>query len=147
MRDKVFADVITAMKNKDKDRLLVIRMLKGAIQNKEIEIKRELNDDEVVELVGREVKTRKESIEQFLIGNRPDLANKTQSEVEILVKYLPLQLTQEEIANIINDLFLELKPTSPKDLGRIMGVIMPKVKGKADMALVNKMIREKLEKI
>ncbi len=147
MRAKIFSDMIDAMKNKEKERLSVIRMLKGAIQNKELDTKRELNDVEVIELVVKEIKTRKESIEQFQKGNRDDLIVKTKEEIKILEKYLPAQLSDEEIATIIDEVFLELKPESVKDLGRIMGVITPKLKGKADLGLVSKQIREKLSKL
>ncbi|MDD4547903.1 MAG: GatB/YqeY domain-containing protein [Bacilli bacterium] len=147
MRQKIFSDMIDAMKNKDKDLLSVIRLLKGAIQLEELNVKRELNDDEIITIITKQIKQRKESIAQFEIGNRQDLIDKTSGEIDILNKYLPEQLTNEEIEKIILEVFEIVKPTSARDLGKIMGQIIPKVKGKADMGLVNNIIKEKLEKI
>ncbi|MDD2181052.1 MAG: GatB/YqeY domain-containing protein [Bacilli bacterium] len=147
MRQKIFSDMIEAMRNKDKDLLSVIRLLKGAIQLEELNKKKELNDEEVISIVVKQIKQRKESIEQFEKGNRQDLIEKTSQEIEVLNKYLPKQLSTKEIEVIISDVFNEVNPTSVKDLGKVMGLVSPKVKGKADMRLVNKIIKEKLEKI
>ena len=147
MRQKIFSDMIEAMRNKDKDLLSVIRLLKGAIQLEELNKKKELNDEEVISIVVKQIKQRKESIEQFEKGNRQDLIEKTSQEIEVLNKYLPKQLSTKEIEVIIFDVFNEVNPTSVKDLGKVMGLVSPKVKGKADMRLVNKIIKEKLEKI
>ncbi len=147
MRQKVFSDMIEAMKNKDKDLLSVLRLLKGAIQLEELNLKKELQDDEVATIVAKQIKQRKESIAQFQKGNRQDLIDQTSKEIEILNKYLPEQLSNEELDQIISEVFKEVKPTSIKDFGKLMGKVSPLVKGKADMGLVNKIIKEKLEKI
>lgn len=142
MREKIMNDLVAAMKSGDKERLSVLRMLKGAIQLEEIEKKSQLNDEETLSALSKQVKTRKESIAQF--KDREDLIEKTQSEIDILMEYMPEQLSEEEIKQIIEEVFAVVKPESQKDMGKIMGMLMPKVKGKADMALVNSIIKEKL---
>lgn len=142
MRETILKDIVAAMKSGDKETLTVLRMLKGAMQLEEINKKAELNDEEVVAAISKQIKSRKESIAQF--GDRNDLIEKTQSEIDILVKYLPEQLSEEKVLKIIETAFLEVKPESQKDMGKIMGKIMPLLKGKADMGYVNQIIKEKL---
>ena len=144
MRERILTDLISAMKSKDKERLAVLRMVKGAMQLVEINIKRELNDDEVIRIISKQIKTRKDSITEFEKGNRNDLIDATNKEIEILNEYMPVQMTEEEISKVIDEVFAQVKPESPKDMGKIMGAISPLVKGKADMGLVNKMIKERL---
>lgn len=144
MRERILTDLISAMKSKDKERLAVLRMVKGAMQLEEINIKRELNDDEVIRIISKQIKTRKDSITEFEKGNRNDLIDATNKEIEILNEYMPVQMTEEEISKVIDEVFAEIRPESPKDMGKIMGAISPLVKGKADMGLVNKMIKERL---
>lgn len=134
------------MKNQNKDLLNVVRMVKGAIQLEEIKVKHVLNDDEVITIIAREIKTRKESIKEFEKGGRTDLVEKTEKEIELLNKYMPEQLSEEEIIKTVNDVFDELKPSSVSDMGKIMGKLTPILKGKADLGLVNKIVREKLNK-
>ena len=144
MRNQILEDLKTAMKNQDKERLSVIRMVKGAIQMSELNKKHELSDEEVIDVITKEIKSRKDSINEFKKGNREDLIEKTQAEIDILNEYLPQQLTEEELNKIIDDVFDEIKPESTKDMGKIMKAITPKVKGKADMSLVSKIVKEKL---
>ncbi len=144
MRNQILEDLKTAMKNQDKERLSVIRMVKGAIQMSELNKKHELSDEEVTDVITKEIKSRKDSINEFKKGNREDLIEKTQAEIDILNEYLPQQLTEEELNKIIDDVFDEIKPESTKDMGKIMKAITPKVKGKADMSLVSKIVKEKL---
>lgn len=145
MRNQIIEDLKQAMKNQDKKRLSVIRMVKGAIQMEELNLKRELNDDEIIGIIAKQIKMRKESIAEFEKGNRNDLMEATQEEIKILNEYMPEQLSKEEVQDIINGVFNEVNPTSPRDMGRIMGIITPKLKGKADMSEVSKMVKEKLE--
>ncbi len=145
MRQQIFSDMIEAMKIKDKESLAVIRLLKGAIQLEELSQKKDLNDEEVITIVTRQIKQRNESIEQFEKGNRQDLISKTLKEIDILKKYLPIQLKKEELEEIITKVFKEVNPTSKKDFGKLMSKISPQVKGKTDMGLVSKIIKEKLE--
>lgn len=147
MKEKILIDLKNAMKNQNKEVLNVVRMVKGAIQMEEIKVKHELNDEEVLTIIGREIKTRKESIKEFEKGNRQDLVDKTASEIKILNKYMPKQMTEEEVNKVIDNAFNEVKPTSQSDMGKIMGKVTPLLKGKADLGIVNAIIREKLNNL
>ena len=144
MRNKILEDLVTSMKSQDKETLAVLRMVKGAMQLEEINLKHELNDDEMLTVLSRQIKTRKESIEEFKKGNRQDLIDKTEKEIEILSKYMPEQLSLEEVEKVIDDAFSKVNPTGPSDMGKIMGIVSPLLKGKTDMSNVSKMIKEKL---
>lgn len=144
MRNQILEDLKTAMKNQDKERLSVIRMVKGAIQMSELNKKHELNDEEVIDVITKEIKSRKDSINEFKKGGREDLITKTQAEIDILSTYLPKQLTIEELNKIIDEVFEVVKPESTKDMGKVMKELTPQVKGKADMGLVSKIVKEKI---
>lgn len=144
MRQVILDDIITAMKARDKDTLSVLRMVKGAMQIEEINVKHELNDEEMTRIISKQIKTRKDSTVEFEKGNRQDLIDAVNSEIVILEKYMPEQMSEEQIAKVIEEVFSKVNPTGPSEMGKIMGMISPLVKGKADMGLVNKMIKEKL---
>lgn len=144
MRNQILEDLKNAMKNQDKEKLSVIRMVKGAIQMSELNKKHELSDEEVIDVITKEIKSRKDSINEFQKGGRKDLIEKTQSEIDILSEYLPKQLSEDELNTIIDKVFSEIKPESSKDMGKIMKELKPKVNGKADMSLVSKIVKEKL---
>ena len=146
MRGQILSDLTQAMKNQDKATLSVLRMVKGAIQLEEIRIKKELTEEEMTALLTKQVKTRKESILEFEKGNRQDLIEQTQSEIDILMKYMPTLMSEEEIANIVNEIFNNIKPSS-NEMGKVMGALTPLVKGKADMSLVNKIVKDKLSSL
>ena len=145
MRNQILEDLKKAMKNQDKERLSVIRMVKGAIQMSELNKKHELSDEEVIDVISKEIKSRKDSINEFKKGGREDLIEKTQNEIAILSEYLPKQLTEEELNEIIDKIFDEVKPESSKDMGKIMKELKPQVNGKADMGLVSKIVKEKIK--
>ena len=144
MKEKILEDLKNAMKNQDKDTLSTIRLLKGALQLEEINKKSELTDDEIIGIVSKQIKTRKESIAEFEKAGRDDLAIKTKNEITILEKYLPEQLDISEVNKIIDDAFDKVKPTSMKDMKDIMAYVSPLVKGKADMGYVSKTIKDRL---
>lgn len=144
MRQTILDDIIKAMKEKDKDTLSVLRMVKGAMQLEEINVKHELNDEEMTRIISKQIKTRKDSIVEFEKGNRQDLVDAVNSEITILEKYMPEQMSQEDILKVIDEVFSKINPTGPSEMGKIMGMISPLVKGKADMGLVNKLIKERL---
>ena len=144
MRQVILDDIITAMKARDKDTLSVLRMVKGAMQLEEINVKHELNDEEMTRIISKQIKTRKDSIVEFEKGNRQDLVEQNKKEIEILNKYMPEQLSMEEINKIIDEAFLLIKPTSSKEQGLIMKEITPKLKGRADMSLVSGIIKDRL---
>ena len=144
MREKILNDLLEAMKSQNKETLLVIRSIKSAMQLEEINLKRNLNDDEVISVISKQIKTRKDSIVEFEKGNRQDLVDATNREIDILMKYLPEQLTSEELNKIIDEVFNKVNPTSSKDMGKIMSEITPLVKGKADMKEVSNLIKQRL---
>ena len=145
MLDKLNKDMIEAMKAKDKDKLTVIRMVKAAIKQEVIDHKKEENDDLLIDVVNKQIKMRRDSISEFEKGDRSDLIEKTQSEIDILMNYLPEQLSDTEVEEIINNVFDEVKPESMKDMGKVMGMVTPKVKGRYDMKKVSELIRSKLQ--
>ena len=147
MREKILNDLKEAMKNQEKTKLSVIRMVKGAMQMEELNLKRPLTDEEVVMVISKQIKSRKESIVEFEKGNRQDLIDQTNAEIEILNTYMPEQLSEEEVLKIIEEAFNEVNPTSPSDMGKIMGLVSPKLRGKADMSFVSKTIKEKLNNL
>ena len=147
MRNTILEDLKTAMKNQDKFALSVIRMVKGAMQLEEINAKKELNDDEIITIITKQIKTRKESIVEFEKGNRNDLIESAIKEIEFLKKYLPEQLTTEELNGLIEETINKIKPKSSSDMGLIMKEITPLIKGKADMKEVSNLIKQRLENL
>lgn len=147
MVEKLEKDMITAMKEKDKDRLTVIRMVKASLKQEQIDHKKELNDELLIDVVNKQIKMRKDSITEFEKGNRTDLIEKTQFEIDVLMEYLPEQLSKEEVEKIIDEIFAEVKPESQKDMGKVMGPAQAKLKGKADMKEVSTIIKEKLQSL
>lgn len=147
MRERILNDLKTAMKNQDKDTLKVIRMVKGSMQLAEIDLKHELNDDEVINIISKEIKTRRDSIKEFIKGNRQDLVDETEKEIKILENYLPEQLSDDEINSIIDEVFNKVQPSGMQEMGKVMGMISPLVKGKADLGSVSSKIREKLSNL
>lgn len=144
MKEKIMVDLKNAMKNQNKELLNVIRMVKGAIQLEEINLKRELNDEEVVSVISKQIKIRKETINELENSNREDLLKQTLKEIEILEKYMPEMMSEEEINKVLDSIFAEVNPTSAADIGKVMGKVSPLLKGKADMSLVNKLVKERL---
>ena len=147
MKDKLLNDLISAMKSQDKETLGVLRMVKGAIQLEEINNKHELTDDEFIGIVSKQIKTRKESITEFEKANRNDLIEQTSKEIEILNKYMPDQLGEKEVLEIIDEAFSFVNPKSSSDMGKLMGYVNPKLKGRADMSYVSKIVKERLSNI
>ena len=147
MYDKIKSDIVVAMKEKNTMKLQTLRGVKGAVDLEHINKKVEINDDLVLTILTREIKSRKESIVEFEKGSRQDLIDKTQEEIELLTTYLPKQLSEEEVLNIINEAFKKINPTSPKDMGLIMKEVTPQLKGKADMGKVSSIIKDLIAKL
>lgn len=145
MVEKLKQDMVEAMKNKEKERLTVIRMVKAAMDQEHIDRKREINDELLIDVVNKQIKMRKDSISEFDKAGRVDLVEKTQSEVNVLMAYLPEQLSSEEVSKIIDEIFAEVKPEGQKDMGKVMKEATVKLKGKADMKEVSNIIKEKLQ--
>ena len=145
MVEQLEKDMIEAMKNHEKERLTVIRTVKAGLKQEQIDHKKEINDDLLVEVVSRHIKMRKESIAEFEKGGRQDLVDQTKAEIDILMNYMPEQLSEEEVLKVIDEIFAEVKPESQKDMGRVMKEANAKLKGKADMKTVSNIIKEKLQ--
>ena len=144
MRDQILEDLKSAMKAQDKLKLSVIRMVKSSIQMEELNKKRELTDEEVIDVISKQIKTRKDSINEFKKGGREDLVESTSKEIDVLSLYLPKQLSDDEVMEIIDKVFDEIKPESTKDMGKVMKAITPLVKGKADMGKISSIIKSRL---
>ncbi len=147
MIEKLEKDMIDSLKNNEKERLTVIREIKSAMKLAQIDQKREMDEELLIEVVSKAIKTRKESIKEFEKGDRQDLIDKTNFEIDVLNEYLPEQLSKEEVIKIIEDAFLKVNPTSMKDMGKIMSTVTPLLKGKADMKEVSSTIKEKLNNL
>lgn len=147
MYDKIKEDIVKALKGKDTLKLQTLRGIKGEVDLEHINKKVDINDELVITVLSRGIKTRKESIIEFEKGNRDDLISKTQEEIDLLQLYLPKQLTEEEINKILDDAFDKVKPTSPKEMGLIMREVTPLLKGKADMGKVSNLIKERLSNL
>ncbi|MFD1455770.1 GatB/YqeY domain-containing protein [Levilactobacillus lanxiensis] len=139
-------DLKTAMKAHDKLSLNVIRMMKAALTNEKVKQGHDLSEDEELTIVSRELKQRKESMAEFAKGNRDDLVEGVKAEIAIVEKYAPKQLSEDDIAKIVADSIAKVSASGMGDFGKVMGVVMPQVKGKADGAIVNKTVKAQLNK-
>ena len=137
-------DMKTAMKAKDKETLQVIRMLKASIQNEQIKKGADLNEEEELTVLSREMKQRRDSLTEFEKADRTDLAEKVKGEIAIVEKYLPAQLDEAKIRQIVAGAIEKTGASSPKEFGKVMGAVMPQVKGKADGNQVNAIVKELL---
>ena len=144
MFEKISNDLVTAMKEKDTFKLSVLRMLKSALKNEEINKKSALTDDEVLLVIKKQVKTRKDSKAEYESYNRLDLAEDLEKEISILSSYLPDELSIEEINKIIDDTINEIKPDGIKAMGTIIKTISATYGARVDMGLVSKIVKEKL---
>ncbi len=144
LKDKLMEDFKTSMKNKDTIRKNTITMVRSSIKQKEVDEKIELNDEEILDIISKQVKERKNAIKEFKKGNREDLVELTRKEMDVLLEYLPEQLTEEEIEEIVKDIIEEVKASSMKDMGLVMQNVMPELKGRADGSLVNKIVKKYL---
>ncbi len=145
MIEKLKQDMVSAMKNKEKEKLAVIRMVKAAMDQEHIDHKREINEELLIDVLSKQIKMRQDAISEFKKGNRGDLVSKNEEEITWLQEYLPSQLTLEEVEKVIDDVFKEVNPTSQKDMGSIMKIATPKLKGRCDMKQVSEKIKEKLQ--
>lgn len=143
MNEKIANDLKNAMKSGDKFTLSVLRMLKSAMQLESINKKQELTDDDVIAVIKRQVKSRKDSIAEYQKYNKEEEVLKLNQEISVLSNYLPEEMTEEEIVKVIDEVFAELKPSSMKDMGNVMKVVNTKITN-ADMSLVSKLVKERL---
>lgn len=143
MNNKIAEDLKNAMKNGDKFTLSVLRMLKSALQLESINKKQDLTDDDVITVVKRQVKQRKDSIAEFEKYQKLDEVDSLKKEIEVLNTYLPEEMSKEEIIKVIDEVFAELNPTSMKDMGNVMKMINERITN-ADMSLISKLVKERL---
>lgn len=134
----------TAMRNKDKLALGTIRMALAAVKQKEVDERVEVTETDVLQILTKMVKQRQESIAQFTKGNRADLAEQEQKEIDVLQTFLPKALSQEEVATIVDETISETKASSMRDMGKVMAALKPKLQGRADMGAVSGLIKAKL---
>ena len=143
--ERLNKDMIQAMKNKEKDKLTTIRMVKSSLQNEAIKLgKQELSQEEELTVLSRELKQRKDSLQEFEKAGRQDLSEKLRIEINHVEQYLPEQLSEDELNEIISLTIAEIGATSKADMGKVIAAIIPKVKGKADGSLVNKLVQQHL---
>ncbi len=148
LREKIPQDLKDALRSKKTLELTVLRMLQSSVRNREIEKqKKELTDEEVIEVVSGEIKKRKEAALEFEKVGRQEAAQQEKAEAEILMKYMPVQMSEDEIRAEVQKAVKDSGAAGIKDLGKVMKIIIPAVKGKADGAAVNKIVREELEKL
>lgn len=162
LKEKIQADIKKAMQSKDQLKVSVLRMLMAAVFNKEKEKRNrlskteeelekldelsQLTEEEILEVISSEAKKRKDSIEQYQKGGRDDLAEQEKKELKILTEYLPEQMGEEEIRKLVKEKILELGASGPQETGKVMGAIMPQLKGKTDGTIVNKIVQEELKR-
>lgn len=144
LKERLMDELKTSMKNKEKLRKNVITLVRAAIKQKEVDERRELSDEEILDIISKQVKQKRDSLESFEKGNREDLTSITKNEIDILLEYLPQQLSEEEIDEIVRQTIDEVGANTLKDIGKVMSAIMPKVKGKSDGSIVNKLVRQHL---
>lgn len=145
MYDKIKSEIVEAMKAHNKERLAVLRMVKAAVDLDHIDNKVEINDDLVLSVILKQVKMREDSIEQYSKSARTDLVEKETMELNTLKEFLPAPLTEEELDQLLTEALEEVKPTGMKDMGKVMGYLSPKVKGRTDQKALAVKIKERLQ--
>ena len=142
LKETLMEDMKNSMKNKDTIKKNTITMVRAAIKQREVDERIELSDEDILDIISKQVKEKRAAIEEFKRGNRQDLVDLTDSEIEILLEYLPKQLSEEEVEAIVREVIDEVNATSMKDIGIIMKTVMPRVKGMTDGNIVNKVVRK-----
>ncbi|MEW8972669.1 MAG: GatB/YqeY domain-containing protein [Tissierellaceae bacterium] len=142
LKNKLMEDLKTSMKNKDTIRKNTITMVRAAIKQIEVDERKELTDEEIIEIISKQLKEKRNVIGDFEKGGREDLVDLTNKEIDILLEYLPKQLTREEVEKIVSETIKEINATSMKDIGLVMKAVMPKVKGKTDGNIVSSIVKD-----
>ena len=142
LKERLMTDLQDAMRNKDITRRRAIRLVRADVKNAEIELQREATDEEIIQIISRDMKKRSEAIEMFERGRRPDLVAQERAEMKILTQYLPEQMSREQIAEVLHEIVDALGAEGPSSLGPVMRQAMDQLRGKADGRLVNQIARE-----
>lgn len=145
LKQKLQEDLKSSMKNKDTNKKSVITLIRASIKQYEVDNRVELGDEEIIDLIAKQLKQTRDSREEFAKAGREDLVAKAEAEIEVLKEYLPQQLSEEELNEIVISTISELGATSMKDMKNIMSSIMPKVKGRADGKLINELVKKNLQ--
>lgn len=145
LQERINEDLKVYMKSKDTFKLGVVRMVKGAVQLEKINLKREeLSDDEIIKLISKQIKMRKDSITEFTKAGRDDLVQQNEKEIDVLKEYMPEEMSEEEVINIINEAISSTGASNIKEMGKVMREVTPKVSGRFDMGRVSSIIKDKL---
>jgi len=144
LRDQINQDMKAAMRSKDEARLSAIRMLWAAIQRREVDERITLDDTQVLSVVQKTVRQSRDAVEQFLKGNRPDLADKENRDIAFWEVYLPAQASDEEVAKLVREAIATTGAVSIKDMGKVVGILKPKLQGRADMGKVSALVKAQL---
>lgn len=142
--DTLNSDLVAAMKSKDKEKLAVLRMLKTALTNERIKLGHDLTPEDEINVLSSQVKQRRESVTEFRKAGREDLAKQNEAEIEVINHYLPKQLSEAEINDLVDQVIKDVNATSKADFGKVMKTLMPQVKGKVDGSLVKQIVQSKL---
>ena len=145
IKEKLLSDLKESLKAGNKLKVSVVRLLISSIKSKEIDKRGEISDEETLAVLSQAAKMRREAIEEFAKGKRDDLVQKEKQELEIIGSYLPEQISEEKLREIAKEVILEVSATSIKDIGKVMKVLMPRIKGQADGKIVNKIVQQSLE--
>lgn len=145
LKERLLSDFKEAMKNKEDIRKNTITMIRAAVLQIEKDTKKELVDDDIIEVISKEVKKRRESLVQYEKGGREDLVSQTEEEIKVLKEYLPEELSIEDIKKIVKEVIEELEATSMKDMGKVMQEVKSKTRGRADGKVINEIVKENLE--
>lgn len=145
LKEQLFADLKTAMKEKDTLKKDTVQLIRSGILQFEKDNKVELDDEGVMEIITKQLKSRRDSLPDFVKSGREDLIEKLNKEIEILLSYLPEQLSEDEIAKIVEEAIAETGAASVKDMGKVMGIVNPKLKGRADMKVVGALVKKLLQ--
>ncbi|MCT4661740.1 MAG: GatB/YqeY domain-containing protein [Tissierellales bacterium] len=144
LKEQLMEDFKVAMRNKEKLKKDVLMMARAAVKQKEVDTRTELSDADVIDIIAKQIKQKKDSIEDFKKANRDDLVEQAESEIKLLEPYMPEQLSEEEVEAIVKEAIEATGAESMRDMGKVMGAVMPKVKGRADGTIVNQMVKKHL---
>ncbi|SRR5579883_726268 len=144
IKEKILEDMKVAMRSQEKERLATIRLIMAALKQREVDERIVLTDEQIIAVLNKMIKQRRDSITQYEAGNRADLAQKEAEEIRVIQQYLPAQMDETELDKIIQAAIHESGATSAKDMGKVMGLVKPKVQGKADMTIVSAKVKEQL---
>ena len=145
LKTKLQDDLKLAMKNKDTVKKSVVTLIRAEIKQREVDTRTELGDDEIIDVITKQLKQRRDAMTEFAKASRDDLVQEAEAEIEVLMEYLPRQLSKEELNEIVKETISEVGATSMKDMKNIMSSIMPKVKGRADGKLINELVKKNLQ--